>query len=155
MFDCSLAALEKSRIRGWLAKRIFEKVIHYDEGILVGIFGPTGGGKSQYAMKIAYQFYRDWNTVLDHIVFTPFEFEEKAEKAQREGFKYAILIWDDAGPWFELIKRVPWDPLAISVVGHIETMRTWCGALIVTMTTEKHFPRAIKDNGEVYIIYVG
>ncbi|WFO75583.1 hypothetical protein J4526_01465 [Desulfurococcaceae archaeon MEX13E-LK6-19] len=139
------------KIRSAFARRLYKESLLKDQSIIVVIQGPTGAGKSTLALRLAYSFVGDWDYVLNElIIFTPFELEEKSKKARREGIKYPLLIWDDAGPWMRLVKNFPWDPLAVSILGHFETMRTWCGPLILTMTTDKHLPRAIYENGNLY-----
>ena len=137
-------------IRGRLAKEIYKKLKYEDNSFIVAITGPTGSGKSQYAMKIAYQFYRDWDLVLSNIIFTPFELEERFNELKRKNEKIPILIWDDAGPWMRIMKNAPWDPLTVSVLGHLETMRLRVGAILMTMTSERSLPRTIKYNGNLY-----
>jgi len=132
-----------------LAKKLCKETIEKDNSVILLIEGQTGAGKSTLALRLAQEFLGEDNP-LDYLIFTPFELEEKIEQAQRKGIKYPLLIWDDAGPWMQLIKRYPFDPLAVAIVGHIETMRTWTGLLVLTMTTEKHLPRAIYDNGYIY-----
>ena len=133
-----------------LARKLCVESILRDNAFLIVIEGQTGAGKSTLALKLAQEILGEGGDPLEYMFFTPFELEEKVEEAQATGSKYPLLIWDDAGPWMQLIKRYPYDPLAVAIVGHIETMRTWTGLLILTMTTEKHLPRAIYDNGYIY-----
>ena len=137
------------QVRQRLARKLCEESLLRDNAFIVLIEGQTGAGKSTLALKLASAILGEGDP-LEYLIFTPFELEEKVEDAQRQGRKYPLLIWDDAGPWMQLIKRYPYDPLAVAIVGHIETMRTWTGLLILTMTTEKHLPRAIYDNGYIY-----
>ena len=139
------------KIRSAFARKLYQESILRDQSIIVVIQGPTGAGKSTLALRLAYSFVGDWDYVLNElIIFTPFELEEKSRKARRKKIKYPLLIWDDAGPWMRLVKNFPWDPLSVSILGHFETMRTWCGPLILTMTTDKHLPKSIYENGNLY-----
>ncbi|MEB2836109.1 MAG: hypothetical protein GSR80_000125 [Desulfurococcales archaeon] len=139
-----------SNVKLRLARRLCIESLMKDNAFILLIEGQTGAGKSTLALKLARALLGEEGDPLDYLIFTPFELEEKVEAAQSSGRKYPLLVWDDAGPWMQLIKRYPYDPLAVAVVGHIETMRTWTGLLILTMTTERHLPRAIYDNGYIY-----
>ncbi|MEM1641155.1 MAG: hypothetical protein QW206_06160 [Acidilobaceae archaeon] len=119
---------------------------------IVGIYGRPGAGKSIYAMKVAFDFYNDWDQVLEHMVFTPFDFHEVVEKLEISNSWIPVLIWDDAGPWLELLKRNSWHPLALGIRGLFETMRIRIGAVLLTMTTERSLPRSILYNGNIYKI---
>jgi len=121
-----------------------------DSTVIVGIYGKPGAGKSIYAMKTALDFYGDWDKVLSHIVFTPFDFEMAMEYLEKKNKWIPLLIWDDAGPWLELLKHNPWHPLAIGIRGIFETMRLRVGAILITMTSERSMPRGIKYNGNIY-----
>jgi len=84
-----------------LSKLLLKEMIENHSTSIVGIYGRTGAGKSVYAIKVAYDFHRDWDKVLDYIVFTPFDFQEAIEYLERTDTWIPILIWDDPGPWLE------------------------------------------------------
>lgn len=133
-----------------LARLLAIEMNESDSTSVVVAMGKTGVGKSIYAMKIAHEFYKDWNNVLDYIVFTPFDFQEMIDYLEANDLWIPILIWDDAGPWMELMKRTSWHPLTIGIRGALETMRIRIGALILTMTNERSLPRSIRYNGNIY-----
>lgn len=137
-----------------LSRLILREIRENSSTSIVGIYGKTGAGKSIYAMKIAYEFFQDWDRVLDYIIFTPFDFQEAIDYLQKNGLWIPILIWDDAGPWMELMKRTSWHPLALGVRGAFETMRLHVGAILLTMTSERSLPRTILYNGNLYKIRV-
>ncbi|MCE4608832.1 MAG: hypothetical protein F7C36_00410 [Desulfurococcales archaeon] len=140
----------KQRLKGNLAKLLAREMYEYDSSSIVVIFGKTGAGKSQYAMKIAYQFLGDWSQVLSWMVFTPFDFSELIDYLDQNDKWTPIIIWDDAGPWLELLKRNSWHPLAIGIRGSFETARLRVGAVILTMTTDRSLPRGIAYDGYIY-----
>ncbi len=140
----------RPRPRRNLSKLLLKEMIENRSTSIVGIYGRTGAGKSVYAIKVAYDFYQDWDKVLDYIVFTPFDFQEAVEYLERTDTWVPVLIWDDAGPWLELLKRNSWHPLAIGIRGLFETMRLRVGAILMTMTSERSMPRSIKYNGNLY-----
>jgi hypothetical protein len=142
--------LEEVKVKGNLARLLWKEMREYDSNSVVVIFGRTGAGKSQYAMKISYQFYRDWNEVLKWLVFTPFDFQRVIEELDARDAWIPILIWDDAGPWLELLKRNSWHPLAIGIRGAFETARIRVGAVLLTMTTDRSLPRSIAYDGYLY-----
>ena len=60
------------------------------------IWGPKGGGKSNLMLQLGYMIYKNWNTVLEHIIFKPDDFiriVDESAKAERIPF----LGWDDIG----------------------------------------------------------
>jgi hypothetical protein len=143
-------ALEEAKVKGNLARLLWREMEEYDSSSVVVVFGRTGAGKSQYAMKVSYQFYGDWGEVLRWLVFTPFDFQRVIEDLDSRDAWIPILIWDDAGPWLELLKRNSWHPLAIGVRGAFETARIRVGAVLLTMTTDRSLPRSIAYDGYLY-----
>ncbi len=133
-----------------LTKLLYREMRSYDSVSIVGIYGKTGAGKSIYALKIGYEFYRNWNEVLKYVVFTPFDLQEAIDYLCANNEWIPILIWDDAGPWLELLKRASWHPLSIGIRGMFETLRINLGALLLTMTSETSLPRTIRNNGNIY-----
>ena len=142
--------LINARVKKNLSKLLLHEIRSSDSGSIIGIYGKTGAGKSIYSMKIAYEFYGDWNLVLKYIVFTPFDLQSAIEYLHDNDLWIPILIWDDAGVWLELMKRTSWHPLTIGIRGALETMRTRIGGILMTMTSEYSLPRSIKYNGNLY-----
>lgn len=141
---------KRPRPRRNLSKLILKELMVNNSTSIIGIYGKTGAGKSVYSIKVAYDFYEDWDRVLDYMVFTPFDFQEAIDYLERTDTWIPVLIWDDAGPWLELLKRNSWHPLAIGIRGLFETMRLRVGAILMTMTSERSLPRHIKYNGNLY-----
>ncbi|NPA97990.1 MAG: hypothetical protein GXO43_01290 [Crenarchaeota archaeon] len=133
-----------------LSRLILHEIRESNSTSIVGVYGKTGAGKSIYSMKIAYEFYRDWDKVLDYIIFTPFDFQEAIDYLEKTDDWIPVLIWDDAGPWMELMKRTSWHPLTLGIRGAFETMRLRVGAILMTMTNERSMPRSILYNGNLY-----
>ena len=137
-------------VKGSLARLIAREIAEYDSSSIVTVFGRTGAGKSQYALKVSHQFYRDWGEVLRWVVFTPFDFQAAIEELDSRGEWVPVIVWDDAGPWLELLKRNSWHPLAVGIRGAFETARVRVGAVILTMTTDRSLPRSIAYDGYLY-----
>ena len=137
-------------VRRKLARQFCIEGIVRQNAFLLVIEGPLGSGKSTLALKIAYELLQDWDKVFELLIFTPMELQDKVDQALKEGIRYPLIVWDDAGPWMQIVKRYPYDPFSVAIMGHIETMRTWTGFMIMTMTSEKHLPRGIIQNGYVY-----
>lgn len=132
------------------ARYLCEEVIMRDTAVFIVIEGMAGDGKSTLALKLCYHLLGDWEKVMQSIVFNPFDLKKKIDYALEKGIIYPCIVWDDSGPWWELVKRYPYDPFSLSLIGHVETMRTWVKVFINTMLTEKHLPRAVADNGHLY-----
>jgi len=63
------------------------------------IWGEMGGGKSNLLLQLGYMVYKDWDIVLDQIIFTPEEFRLKVKDAVQSGERIPWLGWDDIGAW--------------------------------------------------------
>jgi len=61
------------------------------------IVGPQGMGKTTYAMLVLYEVYRDWDKVLEWLVFDPREVLPRLKQALREGKRIKLVVFDDAG----------------------------------------------------------
>ncbi len=56
----------------------------------VMIVGRQGVGKTTYAMRTLYHYYKDWDKVLESMTFDPIELLRKREN-------YDVILIDDAG----------------------------------------------------------
>jgi len=61
------------------------------------IVGPQGMGKTTYAMLVLYEVYRDWDKVLEWLVFDPREVLPRLKQALRGGKRVELVVFDDAG----------------------------------------------------------
>ncbi len=127
------------KIRRKLAKRFCIEGVARQNAFLLVIEGPLGSGKSTLALKIAYELLQDWDRVFDLLIFTPMELQEKVDTALKQGIRYPVIVWDDAGPWMEIAKRYPYDPFSVAIMGHIETMRTWTGFMMLSSSLKEAF----------------
>ena len=54
---------------------------------------------SNLLLQLGYMVYKNWDTVLDHIIFTPEEFRQKVKEAVKSSERIPWLGWDDIGAW--------------------------------------------------------
>lgn len=79
-----------------LARMIKSAYKRYDF-VSAFVIGPQGSGKTTYAMLVAYEVYKDWDAVLDHLYFDPREVLPEFERALETGERIPVVIFDDAG----------------------------------------------------------
>ncbi len=79
-----------------LSRLIRQAVDRYDF-VSAFVIGPQGSGKTTYAMLVAYEVYRDWDLVLEHVYFDPREVLPEFEDALESGERIPLVIFDDAG----------------------------------------------------------
>lgn len=60
----------------------------------VNIWAVQGSGKSTRMLQMGHWIYKDWDTVLDSIVFKPSTFVEKL-KSIPKGSRVPCILWDD------------------------------------------------------------
>lgn len=103
-------------------------------------WGPNRNGKTTCAMQVAFQVYKDWDKVLDCIVFTLSQFFHKIRSGRPEcysgkvGFnkRVPLLIWDDMA--VHLNKAVTQHNIAVDTFkGYFQAVATDLAVLIGTM----------------------
>jgi len=139
----------KRKIKGALAKELW-RVFLSGEGVIVFIEGPLGRGKSTYALKVAYQLHGDWDKVLEYLVFTPLQFKDLVERLLECNERVPCIIWDDVCYWLGALKYFSYDPLYSGILGHMNTLRTYTGAIIMTGPHDSCLPRPVLEMGYVY-----
>lgn len=79
-----------------LARLIRNAYSRYDF-VSAFVIGPQGIGKTTYAMLVAYEVYRDWDRVLEHLYFDPRKALPRFRQALKTGERLPLVIFDDAG----------------------------------------------------------
>ncbi len=125
--------------------KYWDSILENETSLVHAIIGPTGSGKSTLALKYAlYRCEGDIDCALDHFVFTPLQFIEKYEKGGD------FIVWDDGGIWLRMIKRMHWDPLALSITSLFDVGRLRVKLVLITAVTDRDFPRSLIYNGYIY-----
>ena len=99
------------------------------------IIGPQGIGKTTYAMLILHEIYRDWDKVLEHVVFDPREVLPKFMRALFNRERIKAVLFDDAGlhlSKYLLSSNREGFHLVRSINGLINLARTITAAIIYT-----------------------
>ena len=123
----------------------FNMIINDSESRIHNIIGQTGSGKSTLALLYLMRKYDcDIEEIFDKIVWRPDYFIEKYEEGRQ------VIVWDDAGIWFRLLARMPWDPLAITLNSIFDVGRLHVPLVIFTMVTDRDLPRGIRYNSFIY-----
>jgi len=65
------------------------------------IYGMQRSGKTMYSLLVMYDFYRDWDVVLDNVFFTLEDLIDAIKKRVLKNFsvekQIKVICWDDAG----------------------------------------------------------
>ncbi len=80
-------------VEGWYLEDYLRDAIKNNGWESLVIWGPKGSLKSNLLLQAGYLVYGDWQTVLNHIIFTPQDFIKITEKKGRIPW----LGWDDIG----------------------------------------------------------
>ena len=135
--------LEKSREP--MLFKYWNNIISNSESRIHNIIGQTGSGKSTLALLYLMRRYDcDLEEIFDKIVWRPDHFLEKYEEGRE------VLVWDDAGIWFRLLARMPWDPLSITLNSIFDVGRLHVPLVLLTMVTDRDLPRGIRYNSFIY-----
>ncbi len=77
--------------------RLIESAYRRYDFVSAFVIGPQGSGKTTYAMLVAYELYKDWDRVLQHLHFDPREALPQFKEALQSGRRIPLIIFDDAG----------------------------------------------------------
>lgn len=128
-----------------LTERIWDAI---DERGFVGsiIFGSQRIGKSSYGLKVLYEIYGDWDTVLEkYCLFDLNDVLELLEKSVEERKQVNAFMWDDAGVhaskhiFFSDRKKAQLLQSLFDVVG------LYLGGVILTTPSPTNLLKALRD----------
>ena len=114
--------------------------IQNDDWMFIVCWGQNRKGKSSLAMQLAYEVYKDWDKVLDSIIFTVTDLFHKKKEGKPErwrgntGFNERIpfLMWDDMA--VHLNKAATQHDLTVDYFkGYFQAIATDLAVLIGTM----------------------
>ncbi len=135
-----------------LAKMI-KAAIRQDGFVGAIIYGNQGYGKSVYALKTAFQVYRDWDIVFSNLVFRLEDLYDKLLSAITNRKPIQVLIWDDAGvhgnkyKWFDPKGQ----SLAKDMQMLIDVIRTGVKSLLITTPQPNELLRVFRGYDWYYI----
>jgi len=124
------------------AIREFWDIIDNDKYAWVVVWGPPRTGKSTLCLMLAYWIYKDWNKVIDCLVFNLNQLLYKIQKGVPERFptrnglhqRVPLIIWDDFGAHSNKAKTQHergWDIFK----GAFDTLGTKLGVLLANMVS--------------------
>lgn len=95
------------------------------------VYGPTGVGKTSYALQTLMEVYgtADPDILKNYVFFNPLEFL-KAMKSFRGGKKVPAVSWDDAGVWLYYLDFH--NPVVKSISKMFQLIRTRTSSVILT-----------------------
>ncbi|UCC58531.1 MAG: hypothetical protein JSW14_01005 [Candidatus Bathyarchaeum sp.] len=127
-------------------------MIDNDEYAWMVCWGPPRKGKSTLCLLLAYHIYKDWNKVLDCIVFNLNQLLYKLQKGIPERWpthndlhmRVPLIIWDDFGAHSNKAKTQHergWDTFK----GAFDTLGTKLGVLIANMVSPSEPTQQLVD----------
>ncbi len=114
----------------YILSKLIKTAYKYEKFVSALVYGDQGVGKTSYALHVAYEIYGDWDKVLDHLFFNPFDSIELLTNALIEGKRIQLIIMDDAGMW--LGKTRWWSPDKAAFAELYNIIRSICSAVIFT-----------------------
>ena len=131
-----------------------------DEWMWLVVWGVQRGGKTTFAMQLAYTWYKDWDKVLQSFVFNLSGLMYKVEKGEPERvptlnklhMRVPILIYDDFGAHSNKAET-QYDRAWDTFKGGFDVLATRLAVLIATMVdpTEPTYQIMQKYTHEVFI----
>ena len=122
-----------------VVKTIWDAILN-DGWMWVVCWGKNRTGKSTLAMQLSYAVYRDWDKVLDSIIFTLNDLFHKIKEGRPERFtppegfnrRIPLLIWDDMA--VHLNKAASQHDLSVDYFkGYFQAIATDLAVMIGTM----------------------
>jgi len=119
----------------------------------VQIWGVQGSGKSERLMQMLYWVYRDWETVLERIVYKPSTFVETLDSIPDDE-RIPALGWDDVGVHFPSSKFKTDIKQYEAIDSAWAAIRTKVNVIILTSPIIDRVAKNIKDN-ITFEVFVG
>jgi hypothetical protein len=114
------------------------------------LWAVQGSGKSSRGLQYLKWLYKDWQTVLDSIVFTPQEFINKLEKIQDDETMPAVF-WDDIGVHFPASKFKTDIKQYEAIDSTFAAIRTKVNVILASLPIIDRCAKSIKDNATLEI----
>jgi len=140
-------------VEGWCMEDYL--VNAYTKGLYetVLIWGVQGSGKSSRMLQMGYWIYKDWEKVLNSIVFQPIEFVKRLQ-AIPEGKIIPCLLWDDVGVHYPSSTFKTDIKQYEAIDSTWAAIRTKCSVIILTIPLIDRLAKNIKDN-ITYEVFIG
>jgi len=132
-------------IVNYLAKHIW--LAYRSEGFVgIVIYGLQGAGKSCLALRVAHSCVGSWRKVLStHLVFTAEELERALLKARAGGFRWKVLVWDDAGVFGGKYLTMTDIYAAEWLTTQAQLIRTYAASLILTTPSPNELLKSLRE----------
>lgn len=138
--------------KGWTLEDYIVDAVKIGGYETVNLWGVQGAGKSSRMLQIGYWVYKDWDTVLENIVFKPNEFVKRLESTPPKT-RIPCLLWDDIGVHYTSSTFKTNISQYQAVDATWAAIRTRCNVIVLTIPLIDRLAKNIKDNitFEVYI----
>ena len=126
---------------------VIRKSVEENRGVFIPITGAKGLGKSTLAGWLAYSYYKDWELVKKHFIFTLDQLLFLIESSKAA---IPLIVWDDMavhfGKWTMTNKKLP-----KTFFEYFQGIRVKVRCLIGTMVRLSSPPKAMREDyfGEV------
>lgn len=125
---------------------VIRRSVEENRGVFIPICGAKGLGKSTLAGWLAYSYYKDWEKVKEHFIFTLDQLLYMIENRET----IPLVVWDDMavhfGKWTMTNKKLP-----KTFFEYFQGIRVKVRCLIGTMVRLSSPPKALREDyfGEV------
>lgn len=137
---------------GWTLEDYIREAAEEGKYVTCAIWGEQSAGKSNRLLQQGFWVYRDWDTVLENLVFKPLELKAKL-KSIPKGRRFPWIGWDDVGVHYTA-NRFRTDIDEYEAIDSVWTcLRVKCSVVSLTIPNINRLARNLKDNvsHEVYL----
>lgn len=122
------------------------------------VWGTNGFGKSTLGLTVLYHFYKDWEVVFNHLIFTPDQLITKIITEHEDDLLHRtpLLLWDDAGTYADKWTSMH-APEMMEFYGLFAAIRPRLSVLLATMLQPDDLPPGLRNRytGEVHCMRRG
>jgi len=110
------------------------------------VYGLQGAGKSCLALRVAHAVIGSWRKVLSqHLIYTAEELERALLKARASGFRWPVLVWDDAGVFGGKYLPITDIFAAEWLTTQAQLIRTYSASLILTTPSPRELLKSLRE----------
>jgi hypothetical protein len=139
-------------VPGWTLEDYIRHAAEEGKYATCVIWGEQSSGKSNRLLQQGFWVYRDWDKVLENLVFKPLELKAHL-KSIKKGLRYPWVGWDDVGVHYTS-NAFRTNIVEYEAIDSVWTsLRVKCSVVSLTIPNINRLARNLKDNvsHEVYL----
>ena len=138
---------------GWTLEDYIVDAVENGGYETVNLWGVQGAGKSSRMLQLGYWVYKNWDTVLENIVFKPNEFVKRLKDAPPKT-RIPCLLWDDIGVHYTSSSFRTNIAQYEAIDSTWAAIRTKCNVIATTIPLQDRLAKNIKDN-VTFEVFIG